>query len=154
MTEQEDISSCYFTIKETWSRYISYFAHASLYLPDFDTFVWRLPSGTQANPQVCFRWISKCVNKRRLGKFGARKIEGPLLRGTWKMMPQTTITIKIKVFVTVKTCSSFLNYVSSTSLDITFKVSSSERRRVVLLMTSVQISPFGFICEREESSWR
>ena len=55
MTEQEDISSCYFTIKETWSRYISYFAHASLYLPDFDTFVWRLPSGTQANSQVCFR---------------------------------------------------------------------------------------------------
>ena len=32
MTEQEDISSCYFTTEETWSRYISYFAHASLYL--------------------------------------------------------------------------------------------------------------------------
>ena len=40
----------------------------------------------------------------------------------------------IQVFVTVKTCSesSFLNYVSSTSLDIALKVSSSERRRVVL----------------------
>ena len=57
----------------------------------------------------------------------------------------------IKVFVTVKTCSSFLNYVSSTTLDIALKVSSSERRRVVLLMESVQISPCGFICEREES---
>ena len=57
----------------------------------------------------------------------------------------------IKVFVIVKTCSSFLNYVSSTSLDIASKVSSSERRRVVLLMESVQISPCGFICEREES---
>ena len=41
---------------------------------------------------------------------------------------------KIKVFVTVKTCSSFLNYVSSTSLDIALKVPSIERRRVVLLM--------------------
>ena len=56
----------------------------------------------------------------------------------------------MKVFVTIKTCSSFLNYVSSTSLDIALKVSSSERR-VVLLMESVQISPYGFICEREES---
>ena len=57
----------------------------------------------------------------------------------------------IKVFVTVKTCSSFLNYVGSTSLDIALEVSSSERRRVVLLMESVQISPCGFICERKES---
>ena len=58
---------------------------------------------------------------------------------------------EIKVFVIVKTCSSFLNYVSSTSLDIALKVSSSERSRVVLLMESVQISPCGFICERDES---
>ena len=50
--------------------------------------------------------------------------------------------------MTVKTCSSFLNYVSSTSLDIALKVSSSERRRVVLLMESVQISPCAFICEQ------
>ena len=57
----------------------------------------------------------------------------------------------VKVFVTVKNCSSFFNYVSSTSLDIALKVSSSERRRVVLLMESVQIPPCGFICEREES---
>ena len=35
---------------------ISYFGHASrIYLPDFDAFVWRLPSGTQTNSQVCFR---------------------------------------------------------------------------------------------------
>ena len=40
---------------------------------------------------------------------------------------------------------------SSTRLDIALKVSSSERRRVVLLMESAQISPCGFICEREES---
>ena len=58
---------------------------------------------------------------------------------------------QIKVFVSVKTCSSFLNYVSSTSLDIALNVSSSERRRVALLMESVQISPCGFIWEREES---
>ena len=32
MTEQEDISSSYFTIEETWSREISYFGHASLFL--------------------------------------------------------------------------------------------------------------------------
>ena len=56
---------------------------------------------------------------------------------------------EIKVFVTVKTCSSFLNYVSSTSLDIALKVSS--REKVVLLKESVQISPCGFICEHEES---
>ena len=56
MTEQEDISSSDFTIEENWSRFkISYFGHASLFLPDFDAFVWRLPKGTQANSQVCFR---------------------------------------------------------------------------------------------------
>ena len=38
MTEQEDISHCYFTIEETWSRYLSYFGHASLFLPDFDAY--------------------------------------------------------------------------------------------------------------------
>ena len=37
------------------------------------------------------------------------------------------------------------------SLDIALKVSSSERRRVYLLMESVQISSSGFVCEREES---
>ena len=40
---------------------------------------------------------------------------------------------------------------SSASLDIALKVSSSERRRVVLLMESVHIFPCGFIYEREES---
>ena len=57
---------------------------------------------------------------------------------------------QIKVFVTVKTCSSFLNYVSSTSLDIGLKVSSSERRTVVLLMESVQISPCACLRTRGE----
>ena len=58
---------------------------------------------------------------------------------------------KIKVFITVETCSLFLNYDSSTSLDVTLNVSSSERRRVIPLMESVQISACGFVCEREES---
>ena len=48
-------------------------------------------------------------------------------------------------------CSSFLNYVTSTSRDIALKVPSSERRRIVLLKENVQISPCSFICEREES---
>ena len=58
---------------------------------------------------------------------------------------------KNKVLVTVKTCSSFLNYVSSTRFGIALKVSSNERRRVVLSTESVQISPCDFFCEREES---
>ena len=56
MTKQEDVSSSYFTIEETWSRFeISYFGHALQFLPDFDAFVWRLPKRTQANSQVRFR---------------------------------------------------------------------------------------------------
>ena len=55
MTEQEDILSSYFTIVETWSVKLSYFGHASLFLPDFDAFAWRVPKGTQAKSQVCFR---------------------------------------------------------------------------------------------------
>ena len=61
-------------------------------------------------------------------------------------MPQKTTTK-----LTLKTCSPFLNYVSSTSLDIALKVPSIERRRVVLLMESVQISPCAFIHESKES---
>ena len=72
-------------------------------------------------------------------------------RRYFAVLHSETATIEIKVFVIVKTFSSFFNYVSSTSLDIALKVSCSERRRVVLLMESVQISPCGFICEREES---
>ena len=60
MTEQEDISYCYFTIEETWSRKISYFGHASLFLRDFDAFVWRLPKWTQANSQVYV--LDECLN--------------------------------------------------------------------------------------------
>ena len=56
------------------------------------------------------------------------------------------------VFSTRKNCSSFWNYVSSRSLDIALKASFSERRRVVLLMESVQISPCGFICELSSRS--
>ena len=64
---------------------------------------------------------------------------------TWRIMPQKTIVQLNLSLVTAKTCSSFLNYVTSTSLDITLTVSSSEKkRRVVLLMESVQISPCDF----------
>ena len=43
---------------------------------------------------------------------------------------------EIKVLVSVKTRSSFLNYVSSMSLDfIALKASSSERRRIILLLS-------------------
>ena len=65
---------------------------------------------------------------------------------TWRIMPQKIIVQLNLSLVTAKTCSSFLNYVNSTSLDITLTVSSSEKkkRRVVLLMESVQISPCDF----------
>ena len=60
-------------------------------------------------------------------------------------MPQKTIVQLNLSLVTAKTCSSFLNYVTSTSRDITLTVSSSEKkRRVVLLMERVQISPCDF----------
>ena len=35
---------------------------------------------------------------------------------------------------------------------VAFKGSSSKRKGVVLLIEKVQISPCGFVCEREESS--
>ena len=67
---------------------------------------------------------------------------------TLRIMPQKTST-KLTFLSAKKTGSSFVNYVISTSLDIALKVSSGERRRVVLLMESVQISPCGFVCECE-----
>ena len=45
----------------------------------------------------------------------------------------------------------FVKFIFQRVLIFALKVSSSERRRVVLLMESVPISPCGFICEREES---
>ena len=57
----------------------------------------------------------------------------------------------LKVFVIVKTFSSFFNCASSTNLAIALNVSLRERKRVVLLMESVQISSCGFVCELEES---
>ena len=53
----------------------------------------------------------------------------------------------------MKTYLSFLNYFSTTSFAIALKdlkVSSSGRKRIFLIMESVQISPCGFVCEREE----
>ena len=55
------------------------------------------------------------------------------------------------VFVIMKTYLWFLNYFSTTSFAIALKVSSSGRKRIFLIMESVQISPCGFVCEREES---
>ena len=46
---------------------------------------------------------------------------------------------------------SFLNYFSTTSFAIPPKVSSSGRKIIFLIMESVQISPCGFVREREES---
>ena len=78
---------------------MSYFGHASLFLPDFDAFVLRLPKGTQANSQVCFRWMSKWwINEYR---------ENLELYHTKKNAAENNYYSK--VFVTVKTCSSFLN---------------------------------------------
>ena len=54
-------------------------------------------------------------------------------------------------FVILKTYPSFLNYFSTTSFAIALKVSFSGRRRIFLFIESVQISPCGFVCEREES---
>ena len=72
MTEQKDISPCYITKPGSLEPLnIIYFGHISLHLPDFDAFVWRLPSGNQANSQVFFRWMSKCMIKRGLRKFEA-----------------------------------------------------------------------------------
>ena len=38
---------------------MSYFGHASLFLPDFDVFVWRLPKETQDNSQDV---LDECLN--------------------------------------------------------------------------------------------
>ena len=111
MTEQEDISPCYITKRRNLKPLNKLCCYVSLYLPDFDASVWRLPWGTQASYQVCSRGMSQ----RRLRKF------------FWIMS---------------------VPGVSSTSPDI---ASFSERRRVVLLMESVQISPCGFVSEREDS---
>ena len=43
--------------KQKIKRTSIYFGQASLYLPNFNVFVWRLPSGTLANSQV-----DKCLN--------------------------------------------------------------------------------------------
>ena len=60
MTEQEDISSCYFTIEETWSRYISYVAHASLYI--YRTSILSF-GGCLQEPKPILRYVlDKCLN--------------------------------------------------------------------------------------------
>ena len=51
----------------------------------------------------------------------------------------------------MKTYLSFLNYFCTTSFAIALKVSSSGRKRIFLIMESVQISRRGFVREREES---
>ena len=63
-----------------------------------------------------------------------------------------SLTQKLKSFLfSSKPSPRFKNYFSSTSVAISLKVqSSSERKRVVMLMGSVQISPCGAVCKREE----
>ena len=51
----------------------------------------------------------------------------------------------------LKTYPSLFNYFSTTSFAIALKVCSSGRKRIFLSVESVQISPYGFVCEREES---
>ena len=51
----------------------------------------------------------------------------------------------------MKTYLSFLNYFSTTSFANALKASSRGRKIIFLIMESVQISPCGFVCEREES---
>ena len=46
---------------------------------------------------------------------------------------------------------SFLNYFSTTNFAIALKVSSSGRKIIFLIMESVQVSPCGFVREREKS---
>ena len=96
MTEQEDIW-LYYILKEGNLKPLSYFVHVSLYLPDFDAFVWRLPLRTQANFQACFRWMSKCVIKRGQTK---ENLELNHMKNN---------------VVMVKTCSSVFNYATSMS---------------------------------------
>ena len=53
--------------------------------------------------------------------------------------------------VILKTYPSFLNYFSTTSFAIALKILFTGRKRIFLFMESVQISPCGSVCEREES---
>ena len=57
---------------------------------------------------------------------------------------------KLKFLLSGKPTPDFKNYFISTSFAISLNVSSSERKRVVMLMGSVQISPCGVVCKREE----
>ena len=63
-----------------------------------------------------------------------------------------SLTQKLKSFLfSWKPSPHFKNYFSSTSFAISLKAqSSSERKRVVMLMGSVQISSCGAVCKREE----
>ena len=69
-------------------------------------------------------------------------------RRYFAVLHSETATIEIKVFVIVKTFSSFFNYASSTTLAIALNESPRERKRVVLLMESVQISSCVFVNSR------
>ena len=57
---------------------------------------------------------------------------------------------KVEFLLSGKPTPHFKNYFISTSFAISLNVSSSERKRVVMLMGSVQISPCGVVCKREE----
>ena len=61
MTKQEDILLCCITKQGNLEPLNMLFRAILFFLSDFDAFVQRLLSKSQANSQVCFRWMSKCV---------------------------------------------------------------------------------------------
>ena len=81
-------------------------------------------------------------------KEGENLVTCPGSHGTNSLLPFAAVNLR---FCIVKTYSQFLIYSSSRSLVSALKECSSERKRIVLLMGSVQISPCGFVCERRET---
>ena len=68
---------------------------------------------------------------------------------TYQILP-SKMSSKLKFLLSGKPTPHFKNYFISTSFAISLNVSSSERKRVVVLMGSVQISPCGVVRKREE----
>ena len=68
---------------------------------------------------------------------------------TYQILP-SKMSNKLKFLLSGKPTPHFKNYFISTSFAISLNVSSSERKRVVMLMGSVQISLCGVVRKREE----
>ena len=131
---------------------------------NFNGILRRLHLITQANSQVCLKWMSKCVTQIALREFGVIPLV-KYCRRKWVTNLSFCVTLWLNVsyncrvnllqilhlYIHPKTYPSFLNYFSAASFAIALKVSFSGRKRIFLFMESVQISPCGFVCEREES---